>query len=399
MLPYRSIICLNEIYPHESLLGFWARASLRGLHWLLVSKIWTESYFILSAILVTEPVVAAEPTELDDSLVRPLVRDLHKVNRTIFWADLLLSCLVGWAAFVAAVVLPAFSLTAILATLVAVFCLYRGLCFVHEVSHQSHRSLPGFEAAYNALVGFPFLMPSFVYVGVHQSHHKVSVYGTEGDPEYLPFAQSWLMTTSFALESFLIPGILLLRFLLLTPIGFVSPRFHQWLVVHASSLTMNIKYRREATGELIEKVRSHSAIILLMWGACITLAAVGVLPWRVFAVWFVVCSVASFINTLRALGAHAYESDGKPMDRMAQLRDSIDTPGAFWTELWAPVGLRYHALHHYFPGIPYHNLPEAYRRLIDSLPIGEQYRRMSSPSLPHSLHALIRKGLGLFNRQ
>jgi len=350
----------------------------------------------LSAVFVNEHVAAAEHAELDDSIVRPLVRDLHKVNRTIFWTDLLLSCLVGWTAFVAAVVLPVFSLPMLAATGVAVFCLYRGLCFIHEISHQSHRSLPGFETVYNALVGFPFLMPSFVYVGVHQSHHKVSVYGTEGDPEYLPFAQSWLMTTVFALESFFIPAILLLRFLVLTPIGLMLPRFHHWLVVHASSLTMNVKYRREATVELSRKVRSHSATILPLWGVLVALAAGGALPWRVFGVWFVVCSVTSFINTLRTLGAHAYESNGEPMDRMAQLRDSIDTPGAFWTELWAPVGLRYHALHHYFPGIPYHHLPEAYRRLVGSLPIGARYREMSSPSLPHSLRALIRKGLGLF---
>ncbi|MFL6466203.1 MAG: fatty acid desaturase family protein [Bryobacteraceae bacterium] len=349
----------------------------------------------MSAVLVDQNAASAEHTGLDDSLVRPLVRDLHKVNRTIFWTDLLLSCSIGWVAFVAAVVLPAFSIPAIAATAVSVFCLYRALCFVHEISHQSDRSLPGFGAVYNALVGFPFLMPSFVYVGVHQSHHKVSVYGTEGDPEYLPFAQSWLMTTTFALESFFIPAILLLRFLVLTPIGLISSRFHRWLVVHASSLTMNVKYRREVTAELSRKVRSHSAMIFLLWGVCIALAIGGVLPWRVFVVWFFVCSVASFINTLRTLGAHAYESTGEPMDRMAQLRDSIDTPGAFWTELWAPVGLRYHALHHYFPGIPYHNLPEAYRRLIDSLPVGMRYREMSSPGLPHSLRALIRKGLGL----
>ena len=352
----------------------------------------------MSTVLVDQKADSAEYTELDDALVRPLVRDLHKVNRAIFWTDLILSSVVGWAAFAASVALPVFSVPALAATTVSVFCLYRALCFVHEISHQSHRSLPGFEVAYNALVGFPFLMPSFVYVGVHQSHHKVSIYGTEADPEYLPFARSWFMTTTFALESFLIPAILLLRFLVLAPVGLVSPRFHHWLLVHASSLMMNVKYRREVLPELSRKVRSGSVLILLLWGVCLALAISGILPWRTFGVWFVVCSIASFINTLRALGAHAYESTGQPMDRMAQLRDSIDTPGAFWTELWAPVGLRYHALHHYFPGIPYHNLPEAYRRLINSLPAGMCYREMSSPSLPYSLQVLIRKGLGLFKK-
>ena len=76
-------------------------------------------------------------------------------------------------------------------------------------------------------------------------------------------------------------------------------------------------------------------------------------------------------------------------DRDGQLIDSIDTPGAFWTELWAPVGLRYHALHHYFPGIPYHNLATAYRRLVQNLPATAEFHRSTSPSLPYSLRTLL----------
>jgi len=166
--------------------------------------------------------------------------------------------------------------------------------------------------------------------------------------------------------------------------------------VHASSLTMNVRYRRLAAPKLISKIRLHSAGILLLGGTVIALAASRGLAWRIFGVWFVVTAVASFINTLRTLGAHAYESEGEPLDRTGQLLDSIDTPGKFWTELWAPVGLRYHALHHYFPGVPYHNLPEAYRRLVGTLPVADAYRKMSSPSLPHSLRDLVRKGLSVW---
>ena len=133
-------------------------------------------------------------------------------------------------------------------------------------------------------------------------------------------------------------------------------------------------------------------MIWLVWTALVVLAASGFLPWRFFPIWFVIVGLASFVNTLRTLGAHAYESSGEPLDRVGQLLDSIDTPGAWWTELWAPVGLRYHALHHYFPGIPYHNLAEAYRRLTTTLSVG-QYCRMSSPSLQHSLRTLYQKGL------
>lgn len=331
--------------------------------------------------------------QLDDGHTRELVRDLHRARPAVFWADLLTTSLVGWSAFVGAVWLRPFSPAMDACVVVAAFALYRCLCFLHEITHQSQRTLPGFETAWNLLAGYPLLIPSFVYVGVHQSHHKLSTYGTPQDPEYLPFAQNNRMTAVFALEAFLIPAVLLIRFLVLTPIGLVWPRFERWLIAFLSSLTMNVRYRREATPELARKVRGHSVAVFLYWAALVAFAVYGSLPWRFFAIWFLVTGLASFVNTLRTLGAHAYESSGEPLDRLGQLIDSIDTPGGWWTEVWAPVGLRYHALHHYFPGIPYHNLAEAYRRLTAAAPISRHYCRMSSPSLQHSLRTLYKKGL------
>ncbi len=347
----------------------------------------------MTELVIPRSGMPGEALELDDLQMRHLVRDLHRANAAIYWSDLIFTAVLGWSSFALAVVLVPFSWGMLAATVVAIFSLYRALCFIHEISHQNHRTLPRFEAVWNLLVGYPLLMPSFAYAGVHNDHHKISTYGTSEDPEYLPFARSSRLTVLFALESLLIPAALLVRFLILTPIGFLSPRFQTWLVVHASSLTINVRYQRSVTVELLNKVRRHSAGILLMWAAAIGFALGGLVPWRVFALWFVVTAIASFVNTMRTLGAHAYESSGDPLDRAGQLLDSIDTPGKFWTELWAPVGLRYHALHHYFPGIPYHSLPEAYRRFVSTVPMSTAYRKMSSPSLPHSLRSLYRKGL------
>ncbi|HVW86780.1 MAG TPA: fatty acid desaturase [Bryobacteraceae bacterium] len=324
--------------------------------------------------------------EAEDRQARVLVKDLHKPRPAVYWLDLLSSCAVGWSAFALAAWLP-FSAATIGLAAVAVFALYRALCFLHEISHMNRGSLRGFEAAWNALIGFPLLMPSFVYVGVHQSHHSLSTYGTSQDPEYLPFAKSRRMTLAFALESFLIPAALLIRFLVLGPVGLLVPRFHNWLVAHASALTMNFAWTRHTTPELLRRIRRDTVFILLLWSA-----AVALLPWRVLLVWFGVVSVASFVNTLRTLVAHRYEGDGEPLDRGGQLQDSIDVPGAVWTELWAPVGLRYHALHHYFPGIPYHNLAEANARLMSSQPGMPVYGSVSSPGLLASLRRLIHYG-------
>ncbi len=337
----------------------------------------------------------AEPVSFtaEDSLTRDLVRGLSVARPAVYWTDLLLCAIAGWGAFAGAVASRPFSAWMISLTLVSTAALYRGLCFVHEISHQSHRVLPGFETAWNTLIGYPLLLPSFVYVGVHTYHHKLSTYGTERDPEYLPFAKSSAMTVLFAVESVFIPPVLLIRFLALAPAGLAIPPLHRWLVARFSSLTVNIRWKRDYSSALLRTVSRQTTVILIVWGLAIALIAAGTLPRRIVAIWVVVSALISFANTLRTLGAHAYEGTGESLDRAGQLADSIDTPGAFWTELWAPVGLRYHALHHYFPGVPYHNLPAAWRRLSQNLPANALYRRVQSPGLPHSLRALYLKGL------
>ena len=343
---------------------------------------------VLAGLNVPEAVFAAE-----DRQTRTLVTGLNQPNPRIFWPDMLASAGIGWTAFGFALVLRPFSPAMLAAALVAVFALYRGICFIHEISHLNPRALPAFERVWNLLLGYTLLMPSFAYVGVHTFHHRLSTYGTQQDPEYQPFARSSRMTVAFALHSFLIPVMLLLRFSLLTLAGLAIPTFQKWLVVHASSLVMNPAYRREATPELVRSIRAQSIFILAFWAALSALAFNRGYLWRGLGLWLVVTAVASFINTLRTLGAHAYESPGEPMDRQGQLSDSIDTPGAVWTELWAPVGLRYHALHHYFPGIPYHNLAEVHRRLTATLPPTAFYRHVISPGLWQSVTKLYRQGL------
>lgn len=335
------------------------------------------------------PQPAREAVNPDDR-ARDLVRDLHQPDARIFWTDLVGTAIAGWSAFGASLILPAYASFA--ALVLASLASYRGLCFIHELTHLRSKALPGFHTAWNLLFGAPLLLPSFVYVGVHQDHHKLSTYGTAQDPEYMPFSQSNLMMTFFVAHSVLIPLFLLLRFVVLAPIALAVPPFHRRLAIHASALSMNLGYKREINEATLRSMRIHEVFILALWGCVLAAMFQGLISWRVLASWYAVTAAVSVINTLRTLAAHEYESDGEPMDRTSQLLDSIDTPGAPWTELWAPVGLRYHALHHYFPGIPYHNLAEAHRRLSSDLPPNAPYRDTVSPGLLPSLRRLYARG-------
>jgi fatty acid desaturase len=58
------------------------------------------------------------------------------------------------------------------------------------------------------------------------------------------------------------------------------------------------------------------------------------------------------------------------------------------------VGLRYHGLHHLLPGLPYHALGAAHRRIVAAMPPGAPYHRVNEVSLRAALRAaaLLRAG-------
>src|SRR5271170_217018 len=90
----------------------------------------------------------------EDRRTRELVRDLHAVRPLVYWLDLLLTAAAGWSAFALAVALRPMSAGMLAAAFIAIFALYRGLSFIHEISHRTSRSLPGFETAWNFVIGY-----------------------------------------------------------------------------------------------------------------------------------------------------------------------------------------------------------------------------------------------------
>jgi fatty acid desaturase len=98
------------------------------------------------------------------------------------------------------------------------------------------------------------------------------------------------------------------------------------------------------------------------------------------------------LNSIRTLGSHRWTNAGDPMNFVQQLLDSVNYPKFSWaSELWGPVGTRYHALHHLFPSMPYHRLPAAHARLMRELPADSLYRQTCAPSLTAAILDLWRR--------
>src|SRR3954470_7839453 len=116
-----------------------------------------------------------------------LTRDLNAPRDAIYWADMLGSALLGYAALFATMfVQPTWA--ALGCGLVAILALYRAGSFIHELTHIKKGAVKGFRFTWNLLVGIPLMIPSFMYEGVHNQHHAKRYYGTVDDPEYLPLA-------------------------------------------------------------------------------------------------------------------------------------------------------------------------------------------------------------------
>lgn len=310
----------------------------------------------------------------------------------IYWTDLLASAATGWTAFLLSLRLEPFGAGSLLASAVAVLALYRAVLFIHELAHLKRGALPGFEFVWHVLVGLPFLAPSLLYVGSHGDHHRKRVYGTAQDPEYETLSDWGAPRHLLAAVGFvLVPAALVLRWAVLGPLSRLVPPLRRFVVGRLSTLIINPRYERRAPlgrqrlrwawGELGAGAVAWAAI--LGWNA-------GALPTAVVLQWYAITSAILLLNHVRTLAAHRYRSGGAAQNREGELLDTLNLLRPAWAmALLAPVGLRFHALHHLAPTLPYHSLGSVHRALNGELPETSPYRRAEARGLVAALSALI----------
>jgi len=324
-----------------------------------------------------------------------LTRDISEARPAIYWPDMLLSAGLGYAALAGAILFGN-PLLQVLCGIVSALALYRALLFIHELTHIHKDALPGFRLVWNLVVGIPLLMPSFMYEGVHTLHHARTRYGTAEDPEYLPLAlMNPLSLPSFTILALLLPPALLVRSALLVPLGAILPPLRRLVWERASSLSINPRFRRRPPEGAMKRLVFWQELGATLW-AWTVLALGWLASWQGLAIALGVVSFAALLNQVRTLVAHLWENEGEPMTVTAQYLDSVNVPPpALLSPLWAPVGLRYHAVHHLLPSLPYHALAEAHRRLSSHEGARSTYIQASYPGLAPLVMRLAQSTLGL----
>jgi len=323
-----------------------------------------------------------------------LVKGLFQPRLWIYWCDFLASWSVAVVAFLAVGYLGYLTLPAAGAYVVSVLAFYRSAAFIHEIIHfRQKRSYRWFRRVWNVLCGFPLLIPVFMYE-CHSEHHNKRYYGTAQDAEYLPLAtmSPWRIVGILAATP-LLPFFGPYRFGLMTPLSWFIPSLRNYVYTRLSSLKLDIEYDGRPPRDKAERWVwfAQEVACLLVVLATVFAAVDGVLPWQRVAQWYATMAGVILINSFRLLAAHRYLSDNQPMTLTEQMMDTVNHPR--WplvAELWAPVGLRLHALHHLMPGLPYHSYPEAHRRLVAGLPPDSAYRLTESRGMWASLIRLWR---------
>jgi fatty acid desaturase len=150
-------------------------------------------------------------------------------------------------------------------------------------------------------------------------------------------------------------------------------------------MSLRVKFSRELpTGaqDLLDwKIEEASCMALATTIVILTL--IGALSPSLLCHWYALMAAIALANSVRAIGGtHRYRSNELEASLSDQGADSVNIEsGSIVTLLACPVGLRFHALHHLFPTIPYHSLGAAHRRLLSQLPSESPYRSRSVSSV------------------
>jgi len=314
--------------------------------------------------------------------IRDAPTDYFAVNAKRYWIDFLVSLVCAYTSSTFFLLAPLGSWVQWVTFPISVFWLYRLGSLVHEVCHLGQHEMQAFKATWNLLVGVMTFTPSPFFTRHHRDHHSQRFYGTLEDPEYVANVLeggNWRSVLGYAFHICMFPIMVYLRFLLV-PFTFLHPKLRETVLERASALTMNFQYRRKLNAY------DRRSIVVMEWMCFIRAALipmtifVGIAPLSRIPLLYLLGLSTLVLNQMRQLADHHFEGDGSRVDVESHVLDSCNFSGNdLLTRLFFPFSIRYHALHHLFPSMPYHNLQAAHRYLVEILPAVSPYRKLDQP--------------------
>ena len=327
---------------------------------------------------------AGAPSWIRDArqIIKQSGTDFFKVSPLRYWTDFLVSLVLAYGSATVYLLSPLGSWQQLVAFPMAVFWLYRLGSLIHEVCHLGAHEMRFFKVTWNLLVGVFTLTPSPFFTRHHRDHHSQRMYGTPEDPEYVANvleAGNWKSAVGYGLFMLAFPVLVFLRFLL-APLSFLHPRLRQFVLERGSSLTLNLRYQRQIT-PFDRRVITVMELLCFLRAAAIPLAVfAGAAPLSRIPLLYALGLTTLVMNQMRQLADHHFEGDGGRSNVEAHILDSCNYSGNDpLTLLFFPFSIRYHALHHLFPSLPYHNLAGAHSYLTKHLPDDSPYHGLDQP--------------------
>jgi len=308
--------------------------------------------------------------------------DYFAVDPRRYWVDFLVALLCGYGAATIYLTAPLGSWPQWLAFPVAVFWLYRLGSLIHEVCHLGSHEMVAFKVCWNLLVGVITFTPSPFFTRHHRDHHSLRMYGTPEDPEYVAnvlVGGDWRSALGYGAFMLVFPLLVFVRFLL-APLTFLHPRLRHLVLERFSALTLNTRYRRRITASDRRLITAVECLCCLRAAAILVAVGTGAAAPSRIPLLYLLGLTTFVMNQFRQLADHHFQGDGSTVPVEAHILDSCNfTRQDPLTWLLFPFSIRYHALHHLFPSLPYHNLAAAHGHLVRMLPADSPYLRLDQP--------------------
>lgn len=217
----------------------------------------------------------------------------------------------------------------------------------HDTTHQTLTAWHWFDTWMPRIISYPMLWPYGTYARLHRLHHAWNGIDLR-DPERVQWTvaeyqqarpwQQWYVNHQWVIDIFLLGGV-----------GLIAKTVYQGMKLQSHAPDLRRSLLLDGLGIMV--MQSGLAIAAITHGRFV--------DYLLF--WLVLERIIGIVQQTRDHLEHyaLWKTDkNHQITQLYACRNLVTSRFIFWLM----GGLPDHALHHTFPAIPFHHLPEAFRR-------------------------------------